>query len=732
MEYQKIVHLYPSKNSGIHINSSKNMKKFFSLSLLFIIGIVLSVSAAQVDLKKAQLVAKNFYYEHINQKQATPYQSITVNDQYTVKVNNQPVYYTISLNNSGFVIVSADDAVTPVLGYSLSGSVSQDNQPENFVAWMEHYRDQIVYVRQNELQPDAAITTAWNHLLSNDASTLTVYRGTTDVAPLLINQNWDQAFPYNAMCPADPAGPDGHCVTGCTATAMAQIMCYWRFPTQGQGYHCIFPTPSYGAQCADFVNTTYDWNGTASQPSKECNLAALISWHAGIAVDMEYGPDASSSYMSKVAPAYINYFRYANTAQIATKTSYSASQWASLMRGDIDLGQPVQYSGNSTASGGHTWVCDGYQGTDYFHMNWGWSGAYNGYFTLTSLNPGGENFNSNQQACVHIKPNSSYYPTYCTGGTTINTNDFGMIEDGSGPADNYQGGTNCSWLIAVDDSVKFVTLSFDRFSLNATDHVNIYDGENASATLLASYTGSALPAAVTTTGSKMFITFTSVAGSTAPGFLASYNTTLNSFCSSSNLITATSGHISDGSGHFQYRNGQSCRWTLNPTDAKTVTLSFSSFSTEQDKDIMKVFDSDNLSTPLAILSGDMTTPPADITSPSGGMMILFSTNKTNRFPGWEADYSITVGTKDLKSFENINIYPNPCDGQLTINFSMADAQNVKIDLVSLQGSVIYTENIDSFKGTYNKTIDLTNVSKGVYMLRMTSDKGICNKKIILQ
>jgi len=707
------------------------MKKHFLLFSLFIFAIAFSALAKKVEIKSAQLVAKNFYYERINQKNATPYQSVTITNQYTENSNNQPIYYILTMNDEGFVIVSADDAATPIIGYSFTGAFPVDNLPDNFKFWMDHYRDQINMIRENNFQPTNEITSSWNHLLTADANTLTIYRSTTDVAPLLVNITWDQIFPYNAMCPADAAGPDGHALTGCVATAMAQIMAYWRYPATGQGYHCIFPTPSYGSQCVDFSNSTYDWDGEVNKPDKECNTAAMICYDAAVAVDMDFGPAASGALMSKVAGAYRNYFKYASTTQLLDKYS-DVTAWNNLLKADIDAGEPVQYAGSSTASGGHSWVCDGYQGTN-FHMNWGWSGYANGYFTVNALNPAGEDFNSNQQACVHIQPDPAQYPAFCTGPHLVTTDDVGMIEDGSGPVANYQGGSNCSWLINIDDSVRTVTLSFDRFVLNASDFVKVYDGSDATAPLLGSFSGSALPATMSSTGSKMFITFTSATGSSANGFLASYTTALNSFCSNNNVLTAETGTIEDGSGRFQYRNGESCRWTIQPPNAATITLNFNSFDTEQDKDVMKVFDKANMTTPLAVISGTYSNPlPASITSPSGGMMIMFISNKAVRGNGWNVDYTMTVGTDESKAFENLAVYPNPTNGFLNIDFTMNETQKIKIDLVSIQGSVIYSENIDSFKGHFQKHIDLSSVAKGVYMLRMTSDQGITNKKIVLQ
>lgn len=188
---------------------------------------------------------------------------------------------------------------------------------------------------------------------------------------------------------------------------MSQIMRYWAYPTTGSGTHS-YVHPTYGTQSADFGNTVYAWASMPNSVSSSNTAVATICYHAGVAVDMDYAPDGSGAYSFDVPNALQTYFKYKDTVSWKQKISYSDSNWEALMRGELDNFRPVYYSGSSTQSGGHAFIMDGYSGTNYFHINWGWYGYYNGYFYLSALNPGTDNFTSSQQAVIGIQPREQY------------------------------------------------------------------------------------------------------------------------------------------------------------------------------------------------------------------------------------------------------------------------------------------------------------------------------------
>ncbi len=709
------------------------MKKTLVLLTLISFAFCLSATAKKVEIKDAQRAGINFYYEKINTKQATPYLSIKVTDNFTEMKGNEPVFYTFNINaGKGFIFVAADDAVQPILGYAFEGSYSAENHSASFDWWMKNYADEIEFVRNQNFQPDAALTSTWNHLLTAREDDLQIDRTVADIAPLL-TCNWNQDFPYNALCPADAGSSgsyQGHVPVGCVATALAQIMYYWGYPNQGVGNHCIYPAPpEYGPQCANFGTTTYEWNGMADAPAKECNPVSVISYHCGVAVNMDYGPDGSGAQVSAIPTAIKNYFKYANTAIYLKKSNYSNTDWENLLKDDLDAGKPIEYAGFPSSGAGHAWVCDGYQSSSFFHFNWGWAGSDNGYFYLSNLNPSGYNFSTNQQAVMQIEPDPAFYPANCTGTKTISTYNFGTFEDGSGPVDNYLDNTNCSWLINIDDSIQTVTLKFTRFATEAiNDVVTVYDGNSTSAPVLGTFSGTAIPSSVTSTGPQMFVTFVSNGSTSAQGFLASYETTVNAFCTSNATLTATTGDFTDGSDRFQYRNLQTCKWVIQPPNATSVTLSINSIDTELNKDVVEVYDYVT-SQKLGTFSG--TTIPLPVSTTSGKMLVMFKTNGTNRGAGFDASYSTVVGVNENEAVGQLSVYPNPTEGMLNVSFTLSDLQKVNLDVISPSGASVYSENLGTIRGTYSKQLNLSSLSKGIYFLRITSNQGVTNKKIVV-
>lgn len=706
------------------------MKKVSYIFTLLALLIGFSAMAKKVEIKDARLVGTNFYAERINIHDAVPATSLAITSEYTEHQDGTPLYYVFNFNNSGFIMIAADDACYPVLGYSFEGTYSPDGQPDVVKFWFDKYKREISHVINADLQPDEYTTVTWAKYSGATPMMPNNTEAIMDVAPLITN-DWNQDFPYNSMCPKDEdAGGsyNGHVPVGCVATSMTQVMYYWRYPTTGQGSHCIFPQPgAYGPQCADFGATTYDWYGMNNQPSKECDAVALLSYHVGVSVDMKYGPDGSGAYMNKVPNALKNYFKYATTVYYMDRPS-SLTTWQNTLRADLDAKRPLIYSGSSP-DGGHAWVCDGYQGTDQFHMNWGWGGSYNGYYTLNNLNPGGSTFNNGQGAVLNIQPDPAQYPTYCSGNINASSYDFGTIEDGSGPIADYQNNANCSWLIAPDDSLSTITLNFERFNVASGDEVKVYDGTSASAPLLGTFTGSTLPPALTSTTPALFITFTTDGSGAAPGWLANFNGTVIPFCASTTTLTDPTGDFSDGSDHFNYRNSSNCKWKIQPENAATITVTFSAFNTETDADKLQIFDLTSGAL-LATYSGSEIPP--SVTSPTGKMMLLWSTNSTVRGSGWNASYSMTVGTEEQENFNKFNLFPNPANDKLNITFTLDDVQNVKIELLSLNGLLLYTESLHAFKGDFNRVLDISQYAKGVYLLKLTSDKGTTVKKVVVE
>jgi hypothetical protein len=713
------------------------MKKNRILFLLLLIGISVSAFAKKVEIADARLIAKNTYFEQVNRHAAVSYEAISISSEYVEKYNNHDVYYIFNINDKGFVIISADDVCYPVIGFSFESSYSPSDQSEGFVFWMNGRKKEIAYNIENNIQADANITAMWQHLnVKNFSRSPNTPDAPLDVTPL-ITSLWDQIFPYNDFVPFDStcSAYNNHVTTGCVATAMAQIMYYWRWPLQGVGSHCDYSN-KYGNLCADFDTTHYDWDGMVDQPSSECNPVSLLMLHAGISVNMDYNSDnqcSSGAYTYMVATALTTYFKYSNSVNYGQKSNYSDASWNSILQGDLNIGEPIQYGG-SGPEGGHSWVCDGYQATDFYHFNWGWSGADDGYYYLNNLDPGGYTFNSNQEAVFHITPDPSQgYPPYCSGQTILTQDDFGTIEDGSGPVLNYQNNSNCSWLIEPNDSVSHITLGFEKFRTNPADVVTVYNGPTTSSPVLGTFSGPTMPTGTVTSGPQMLVTFVSTNAATDSGFLLNYNATPIPFCGSSTTLTAYSGSFSDGSGQYLYRNSTSCRWMIMPPNTPSITINFENFNTEPVNDKVQVYNiATNPPVLMETLSGNLGTPNP-ITINSDKAMVNFSTNKTIRESGWDATYTTPLeSVQNLKAFDNLYIYPNPTDGMLNIQFMMNETEPVKLIILSINGEIMYSQDFGIIKGYFTRQVDISTLAKGIYILRLVSDSGIMNEKIVLK
>lgn len=375
--------------------------------LLLSTTLLLSIASfsQNVTEKQARIIAKNFFYEKANINKTVKYDDIKLQIKQTLVKNNLVIFRVFErINKPGFIIVSADESIIPVLGYSTDYSyITEEGLPPNVKDWMDGYIKQIEFAKNYKLNSK---NTLWDYY--SVKPDLNKKGLTKDVSPLLTT-TWNQGCGYNSLCPVDDAGPCDYVWAGCVATAMAQVMNYHEHPINGVdtfGYtHYV-----YGYQFADFENTTYDWSNMPAG-SGNAEISKLI-YHCGVSVSMNYSPSGSGAYSSTAANSLKRYFKYSSNLLLTSKGSYTEDNWAKLLRAEIDEGRPMYYQGYG--SGGHAFNCDGYQGTDYFHFNWGWGGDYNGYFYLNNLNPGGHNYTNSQGAIIGVLDKDLYPGLDCT------------------------------------------------------------------------------------------------------------------------------------------------------------------------------------------------------------------------------------------------------------------------------------------------------------------------------
>lgn len=700
------------------------MKIKITLLLFAAFLIFINLRANPVDQVMAERVARSFlYHAYGNYGTARQFNDIKLVNPFVFEENGTNIFYAFD-TEPGFIIISAEDGYEPVIGYSFTGSFEFYGAPEHYRGFIRNYAEQIKYIRDNGLQPGPDIRQAWTTLLSDDVMNAPASRDGRDVEPLL-KHNWNQDSPYNYYCPADPAGPGGRTYVGCVATAMAQIMYYWRYPEVGTGQHCYTPSMTYGQQCANFGTTYYNWNGMNNGiDNKNPHANAELQYHCAVSVNMSFSPSGSGSYSSLVPGRLDSYFRY-HDAEYLEKQYYSSTSWVNMLKSEIDLGRPVYYSGYNPTDGGHAFVCDGYQG-DNFHFNFGWDGSGNGFYSLTNV--GG--FYQGQAMVRYFYPSETSYPYYNTGDVTITTRS-GSITDGSGPVDGYLDNVSATWLIdpqTIQDSITDISLEFYEFDLAEGDTLRIYDGGTTSAPLIGAFSGATLPEEVTTTQNKMLITFTTDGSTNASGWAAEFSSSSPTWCSGLTDLEEPYGTFSDGSGDFYYQSGATCMWRINPDYAGKITLSFNYFETEAGIDKVKVFDG---STQIAEFSGDELPGPVEATS--GSMFITWTTNQSNNMQGWEAYYEVdNVGIDEEPAVSKLQVYPNPAADLLNVSFETDRNEGIYISLISATGKVIYSRSITDTAGQHHLAIDISNFPSGVYMLRLVSSSGIQNKKIIVK
>ncbi len=412
--------------------------------------------AKSIDKITAMSVAKNFYAQKANGNRSMSNVVANLSTAYECKAKitengitaEQSLYYVFNKNtDDGFIIVSGDDVAIPVLGYTTSGSFHGDHLPPAFEKWLESYKQQLLYAKQKFSVATYPVKASWDELLN--ASNNVAYRQmASSSVNALLSTTWDQEPYYNDYCPYDPDAYFDHCPTGCVATAMAQIMKYWSYPAQGTGFHSYY-SYDYGTLSADFGNTSYNWAAMPNFISSSNSQIATLMYQCGVSVEMNYAPYGSGAYViSDDDPvcsqtAYASYFGYDGSSMQGLKRDVvnNFTSWKNMLKGEIDAARPVQYVGFGSG-GGHTWVCDGYDVNDYFHMNWGWGGAGpNGFYALDALNPpalgtgGGDGgFNYNQEMLIGIKPvstsstdNIAFYgdmqvssdPVFCIGSFSV-------------------------------------------------------------------------------------------------------------------------------------------------------------------------------------------------------------------------------------------------------------------------------------------------------------------------
>ena len=429
------------------------MKKYIVLTMMLVLSVVAgaeSITRQQAEQLARQFITKQGMYGALSQ--AEPHQARA---RALLKGSSQDgCYYVFNIGtNEGFVIVSGDDRTPAVLGYSDKGSFDMDRLPSNVAAWLEGYADQIRYLRKKaSAEPTAPVS------VRSDAPLMTMTRAPWAVkkeprpaiSPM-ITSKWDQFSPFNDLCPV----VDGqHCVTGCIATALAQIMYYHKWPqaatTEIPGYTVKGKSVSYPGLPA----TTFNWAAMTDNPATGTpagDAVAKLMQYCAFGCKADFGIDNTSIYNNEPENALKNYFHYGAGVKYVERQTYSNENWENLIYTELEANRPVLYTGQSYVAEldgnvGHAFVVHGYDGNGYYAVNWGWGQSVDqdGYYLLDAMDPadlgiggGAGGYNSGQTAIIGISKDDVETYQVTDEQVVLTTTDISLIDDEYVLSDGY-------------------------------------------------------------------------------------------------------------------------------------------------------------------------------------------------------------------------------------------------------------------------------------------------------
>lgn len=401
-------------------------------------------------------------------------------------------YYVFNAGDGqGYVIVSGDDRTEEVLGYVEHGTYSENALPAHMKAWLQGYADQIQFLDDHGIKGSTP---------KQRAAARRRLKSTKHAVPTLMSTTWNQGEPYNSKCPDyyKSNGEAARPASGCVATALAQVMNFYKHPTRirkaipsiTNTYTLDDGTKKTVTTKPIRIGTKIDWanmvdNYTGNETLEQKDAVGNLMYYVGQAVGMGYGSSSGAGFGSNISNAFINYFGYDDSAYIASRSDYSIDGWFDLIYTEIAAGHPVGFAGWSTG-GGHSFVLDGFDGENLFHLNWGWGGGSDGWFLLGVLNPGdnsgigastsSDGYSLGQTALMNVRlpDNIKAEPTACL---TINdVNIEGTVIKGN--YINWTGESNNFNTAIVyqkqDGSLAPVGGKYESFSLNP----NTYYGKS--------------------------------------------------------------------------------------------------------------------------------------------------------------------------------------------------------------------------------------------------------------
>lgn len=372
------------------------MRKFLTVICLFAAIVAMAGNITKDEaLKKAQA----FMQSRTNTQYKMRLAAKSTQLHRSAAQNSQENYYVFNVGeNDGFVLVSGDDRTPAILGYADEGAFDANSIPANMKAWLQSYEDQLEVLAKSG---NGVVAAANEHQTIRPLITLT----------------WDQGEPYNNMCPMDG---EERSLTGCVATAMAQILNYHKYPVKTTKTIPSYITTTKHILVDSVKPTAIDWenmldNYTGNETEAQKKAVANLMYLCGTASKMDYAKEWSGAMTDNATKALKEYFDFDDATLFIQRTDYRAAEWDAIIYNELASKRPVAYSGQSTG-GGHTFIVDGYDKDGLYHVNWGWGGSSNGYYLLSILDPHNnsgygassstDGYSYDQLAIIGIQPNT--------------------------------------------------------------------------------------------------------------------------------------------------------------------------------------------------------------------------------------------------------------------------------------------------------------------------------------
>ena len=711
------------------------------LSLLIAFALLTATGyAKQINETQAAAIAGKYLQTASRTLKALPSSNTAQNDA---------EYYIFNAGaDNGFVIISGDDELSELVGYSENGSFSTMNMPENISYWLEEYSNYVKNFRAGKVE----------------AKNIKYAAATPVVRPLLTTK-WNQKEPYNTLCPGDRYR--GICPTGCVATAMAQIMNYWQWPKTGQGVHSY--RNDFRIETVDFSQSNYDWDNMLDEylyvknasgfivegwTKEQGDAVAKLMYDCGVATNMRYEYNGSGTTDPEAKTALAKHFKY--DCQQYPRESLNTPQFMNLITTELDNARPLYFSGAGDG-GGHAFVCDGYDSNEFLHINWGWGGMSDGYFNVNYMNPGslgtggGAGGFNHDQVITLMQPNKNGTPT---------TNDdyLGILPEGY--INNFTG-----YIKAIDQKAKkgepmriaiMGIWNYTEKSYTGDVAFAVYNKEGERLTTPTNKEQMVIESGyVTDTESIIALGKEMTALTDGEYYVYAVSKQQNSTKETEWLRMATPMHLAlQISGEeMSFVEENLYLEAVSPITANTKTfktgMNVSFFVTVNNpttqladgtialaiKDEQSTYA--KVSFPVSFLAYEHSSVPLTFNVHLGNW---FKAGKTyrctmgeqadmmegrpfqvNTNPEYELVFTMVdpAGVEDMEAAQNINIYPNPTAD--VANIQTSDTV-IAVKLFTADGRLV--------QETTDTRIDMTACPAGYYLIRVETENGIFNKQII--